>query len=83
MTARVKQIIREQGYRQNFVAERIGISEQYLSNLLAERDPWPARLQERVAEVLRLPVAFLFASELSTDESETCVTESEPPDGRP
>ena len=76
MTARVKQIIREQGYRQNFVAGRIGISEQYLSNLLAGRDPWPARLQERVAEVLRLPVAFLFAPELSTTASEPCENES-------
>lgn len=78
MAQKVKEIIHSQGYRQNFIALRLGISEQYLSNLLAGRQPWPRRLQDQLSVILRLPVDFLFAQEVTQGATSKRTIATEP-----
>jgi transcriptional regulator with XRE-family HTH domain len=57
IAARVKTLMDEQHWDQKDLAERLDLSEGYISRILSGERPWPIALVFRAAEVLNVPVS--------------------------
>ncbi len=55
-----RDLIREFGFRQDYIARRLGISDGYLSRLLSGKRNWTERLQEQFAMIFGIPVSEIF-----------------------
>lgn len=53
-------VLREQGRRQSWLADRIGHSHEYTNRVLNGAHPAPLAFREKCARVLELPVSDLF-----------------------
>lgn len=55
--ANIRRTLREQGRKQGWLAEQLGLNQSYLSTMLTGQRPISAELVERIAEVLGVPVS--------------------------
>lgn len=60
---RIRQLIEEQGVTVRYVADRTGYTRHHLSHVLAGREPVTDKLAAEVADLFRIPVAFLVDAE--------------------
>lgn len=57
---RIREIMKEKGMPPQYLADHMGVSRQYINNILSERGMVSVRTLSRIAEVLQVPVAALF-----------------------
>lgn len=58
---RIREVLSERGAPPQYLADRMGVSRQYINNILSERGTASIRVLKRIADILQVPLASLFA----------------------
>jgi transcriptional regulator with XRE-family HTH domain len=59
---RLKEILEKKGMSENDLANKLGVSRQYVNAIVKERRSCSMQMLKRLAEILDVPVASLFDS---------------------
>jgi transcriptional regulator with XRE-family HTH domain len=68
MASKIERILDSRGYRRGWFADRLGISDPYLSQLLSGGKRWTDELKEKAALWLGVPADILFSVEECSQE---------------
>ena len=69
---RIKEILDQKGLTQQMLAEKMGVSPQYISGIIREQDGASVTMLSNIAKVLEVPVASLFEDYISNDNTIIC-----------
>lgn len=58
---RIREVLEECGATPQYLADCMGVSRQYINNVLSERGAVSVRILRRIAIIMRVPLASLFA----------------------
>ena len=58
---RIREVLYERGATPQYLADSLNVSRQYINNILSERGTASIRVLSRIAMVLNVPLASLFA----------------------
>ena len=69
---RIKEILDQKGMTQQMLAEKMGVSPQYISGIIREQDGASVTMLSNIAKILGVPLASLFDDYVSSDDSFVC-----------
>lgn len=69
---RIKEILDQKGMTQQMLAEKMGVSPQYISGIIREQDGASVTMLSNIAKILEVPLASLFDDYVSSDDTFVC-----------